>query len=123
MSCLCGLQSIWLGLPLKLPTIVYDVLNECVHVLHLNLRLKGLDKEDKTHFELDISFHTKLAALTSRGLQQCQSRFENWCGILLRTKAQMAAVMENLGIEISCVIKHTRTVGFFPVPEVANKHT
>ena len=30
----------------------------------------------------------------------------------------MAAVMKYSGMEISLVNKHTRTVGFFPVPEV-----
>jgi len=31
--------------------------------------------------------------------------------------------MKNSGIEISCVIKHTRTLCFFPIPEVKKKQT
>ena len=128
VSCLCGLLRIGFGLPLKLPTIVYDVLNWRKHACHvyLNLRLKGLDKKCKTHSSYtprpDISFFFE-----TRNLQHSPLEGFSYFSLVLKTgressygriKAQMAAVMKYSGTEISCVIKRTRTVGFFPVPEV-----
>lgn len=131
MSCLSGFVIYLVCLTTKTAHYSLWPFKEKLHVCKIWIPVQtGLDKIDKAHFELWLNFtllkyeayttHLFRAWAISVLFNLKTTRFSG-CRIFLTNGSSTDSVTKNSAIENLCLIRNTRTFGFFPIPEETNK--